>query len=136
MVNMDTRKCRINVANGGIIKMPGLTEEDKETAKSPEMRIYIRQGVHHPNWIGWPNGNDDFKETGVLIQTLDDQTARVLLVIDEAVPLNTLAVLKCAYEHLGYILHIDYATVLRQLSKEKDKIEDAPSESLPSMEVA
>jgi len=133
---MDTRKCRINVANGGIIKMPGLTEEDKERAKSPEMRIYIRQGVHHPNWIGWPNGNDDFKETGVLIQTLDDQTARVLLVIDEAVPLNTLAVLKCAYEHLGYILHIDYATVLRQLSKEKDKIEDSPSESLPSMEVA
>lgn len=133
---MGAGRQEISVANGKTIALPNLTEDDEERAKSPEMRIYIRQGVHHPNWIGWPNGNDDFNQTGVLIQTLDDQTARVLLVIDEAVPLNTLAVLKCAYEHLGYILHIDYATVLRQLSKDKDKIEDAPSGSLPSMEVA
>jgi hypothetical protein len=126
----------IGVANGGIITLPGLTEEDKERAKSREMRVYIRHGVHHPDWIGFPNANDDFRQTGIVIQTLDDQTARALLVIDEAEPLNTLAVLKFAYDYLGYVLHIDHATVLRQLSHKKSITEDVLPETLTSMEVA
>lgn len=127
---------QIDVANGRIITLPGLTEEDKERARSQEMRVYIRHGVHHPDWIGFPNANDDFRQTGIVIQTLDDQTARALLVIDEAEPLNTLAVLKFAYDYLGYALHIDHATVLRQLSGKKNMTEDVLSETLPSMEVA
>ena len=126
----------IDVANDRIISLPGLTEEDKERARSQEMRVYIRHGVHHPDWIGFPNANDDFRQTGIVIQTLDDQTARALLVIDEAEPLNTLAVLKFAYDHMGYVLHIDHATVLRQLSNKKNITEDVLPETLPSMEVA
>ena len=126
----------INVANGRIITLPGLTEEDKERAISPEMRVYLRHGIHHPDWIGFPNANDNFRQTGIVIQTLDDQTARALLVIDEAEPLNTLAVLQFAYDHLGYVLHIDHATVLRQLSDKRNTAEEALSETLPSMEVA
>lgn len=126
----------IDVANGRIITLPGLTEEDKERARSQDMRVYIRHGVHHPDWIGFPNANDDFRQTGIVIQTLDDQTARALLVIDEAEPLNTLAVLKFAYDHMGYVLHIDHATVLRQLSNKKNITEDVLPETLPSMEVA
>jgi hypothetical protein len=126
----------IDVANDRIITLPGLTEEDKERARSQEMRVYIRHGVHHPDWIGFPNANDDFRQTGIVIQTLDDQTARALLVIDEAEPLNTLAVLKFAYDHMGYVLHIDHATVLRQLSNKKNITEDVLPETLPSMEVA
>ena len=125
----------IDVANGRIITLPGLTEEDKERARSQEMRVYIRHGVHHPDWIGFPNANDDFRQTGIVIQTLDDQTARALLVIDEAEPLRTLAVLKFAYDHMGYVLHIDHATVLLQLSNKKNTTEDVLSETLPSMEV-
>ena len=125
----------IDVANGRIITLPGLTEEDKERARSQEMRVYIRHGVHHPDWIGFPNANDDFRQTGIVIQTLDDQTARALLVIDEAEPLHTLAVLKFAYDHMGYVLHIDHATVLLQLSNKKNTTEDVLSETLPSMEV-
>ena len=126
----------IDVANDRIITLPGLTEEDKERARSQDMRVYIRHGVHHPDWIGFPNANDDFRQTGIVIQTLDDQTARALLVIDEAEPLNTLAVLKFAYDHMGYVLHIDHATVLRQLSNKKNITEDVLPETLPSMEVA
>ena len=126
----------IDVANDRIITLPGLTEEDKERARSQDMRVYIRHGVHHPDWIGFPNANDDFRQTGIVIQTLDDQTARALLVIDEAEPLNTLAVLKFAYDHMGYVLHIDNATVLRQLSNKKNITEDVLPETLPSMEVA
>ena len=126
----------IDVANDRIITLPGLTEEDKERARSQDMRVYIRHGVHHPDWIGFPNANDDFRQTGIVIQTLDDQTARALLVIDEAEPLNTLAVLKFAYDHMGYVLHIDHATVLRQLSNKKNITEDVLHETLPSMEVA
>ena len=125
----------IDVANDRIITLPGLTEEDKERARSQEMRVYIRHGVHHPDWIGFPNANDDFRQTGIVIQTLDDQTARALLVIDEAEPLRTLAVLKFAYDHMGYVLHIDHATVLLQLSNKKNTTEDVLSETLPSMEV-
>ena len=127
---------QIDVANDRIITLPGLTEEDKERARSQDMRVYIRHGVHHPDWIGFPNANDDFRQTGIVIQTLDDQTARALLVIDEAEPLNTLAVLKFAYDHMGYVLHIDHATVLRQLSNKKNITEDVLPETLPSMEVA
>ena len=126
----------IDVANDRIITLPGLTEEDKERARSQDMRVYIRHGVHHPDWIGFPNANDYFRQTGIVIQTLDDQTARALLVIDEAEPLNTLAVLKFAYDHMGYVLHIDHATVLRQLSNKKNITEDVLPETLPSMEVA
>ncbi len=133
---MQASKPEINVANGETITLPELSVEDKERAISPEMRIYIRQGLHHPNWIGWPNANSDFNQTGVLIQALDDQTARALLVIDEADPLNTLAVLKFAYDHLGYVLHIDHATVARQLSDKKNTTGDVIPETLPSMEVA
>ena len=133
---MSEKTHEIDVANGKIITLLGLTEEDKERARSQEMRVYIRHGVHHPDWIGFPNANDDFRQTGIVIQTLDDQTARALLVIDEAEPLNTLAVLKFAYDHMGYVLHIDHATVLRQLSNKKNITEDVLPETLPSMEVA
>ena len=133
---MSKKTDEIDVANGRIIALPGLTEEDKVRAISQEMRVYIRHGVHHPDWIGFPNANDDFRQTGIVIQTLDDQTARALLVIDETEPLNTLAVLKFAYDHMGYVLHIDHATVLRQLSNKKNITEDVLPETLPSMEVA
>ena len=133
---MQASKPEINVANGETITLPELTIEDKRRAISPEMRVYIRQGLHHPNWIGWPNANSDFNQTGVLIQALDDQTARVLLVIDEPEPKNTLAVLRFAYDHLGYILHIDYATVLRQILRDENEAEEIQVEALPSMEFA
>ena len=133
---MSEKTHKINVANGRIITLPGLREEDKESAISPDMRVYIRHGIHHPDWIGFPNANDDFRQTGIVIQALDDETARALLVIDEAEPMITLAVLKFAYEHMGYVLHIDHATVLRQSSNEKNTGEEALPETLTSMEVA
>ena len=92
-MNMNTEN--IEVANGGRITLPALNEEDKEFGMTAEIRTYIRQTIHHPNWIGWPT-TEEFGKLGVLLQPLDDQTARALLVIDDEPALRFLATLQFA----------------------------------------
>lgn len=127
----------IEVANGESITLPGLSEEERVLGMTPETRRFIRQRIHHPNLIGWPD-IDEFGYTGVLIQPLDDQTARALLVIDEEESKRYLAKLKFAYEHIGYTLFIDHSTVFRQPwpRQEKFEDEDKPVSQMSSMEVA
>ena len=124
----------IDVANGRIITLPGLTEEDIKFGAMVDMRSYIRQNLHHPNWIGWPS-IEEFGRTGVLIQSLDDQTARALLVVDDECAKRFLATLKFAYENIGYTLYIDHATMLRPPYERIEAVEEAPVIQ-PSMEVA
>ena len=100
-MNMNTEN--IEVANGGRITLPALNEEDKEFGMSVEIRTYIRQTIHHPNLIGWPT-TEEFGKLGILLQPLDDQTARALLVIDDEPVMRFLATLQFAYEHIGYTL--------------------------------
>ena len=85
---MDTDEIEYEVANGGRITLPALNEEDKEFGMTAEIRTYIRQTIHHPNWIGWPT-TEEFGKVGVLLQPLDDQTARALLVIDDEQPCDS-----------------------------------------------
>jgi hypothetical protein len=127
----------IEVANGDSITLPGLSEEERVIGETPETRRFIRQIIHHPDFIGWPS-IEEFGKTGVLIQPLDDQTARALLVIDEEDSKRYLAMLKFAYEHIGYTLFIDHTTVFRQPWLRPDTGEDdAPAVSqMSSMEVA
>ena len=96
-MNMNTEN--IEVANGGRITLPELNDEDKEFGMTAEIRTYIRQTIHHPNWIGWPT-TEEFGKVGILLQPLDDQTARALLVIDDEHAMRFLATLRFAYEHL------------------------------------
>ena len=49
---MDTDDREYEVANGGRITLPALNEEDKKFGMTAEIRTYIRQTIHHPNWIG------------------------------------------------------------------------------------
>ena len=85
---MDRDEIEYEVANGGRITLPALNEEDKEFGMTAEIAL------------------------GVLLQPLDDQTARALLVIDDehaygrcSSPTNT-----------GYTLYIDHATMVRPRS--------------------
>ena len=134
---MEHEAYEANVANGGTIELPGLSEEDMENGRSPETRMYIRQNLHHPSWIGWP-AIEEFGKTGVLIQALDDQTARALLVIDDKHAKRFLSVLRYAYDYIGYTLHIDHATVFRTPWErpEHDSVPEIKHEVQPSMEVA
>ena len=73
---------------------------------------------------------------GVLLQPLDDQTARALLVIDDEHAMRFLATLQFAYEHIGYTLYIDHATMVRPRYERPEPVEKAPVSQPASMEVA
>ena len=132
---MDTDDREYEVANGRRITLPVLNEEDKEFGMTVEIRTYIRQTIHHPNWIGWPT-TEEFGKVGVLLQPLDDQTARALLVIDDEHAMRFLATLQFAYEHIGYTLYIDHATMVRPRYERPEPVEEAPVSQPASMEVA
>ena len=100
-----------------------------------EIRTYIRQTIHHPNWIGWPT-TEEFGKVGVLLHPLDDQTARALLVIDDEPAMRFLATLRFAYEHIGYTLYIDHATMVRPRYDRPEPVEEPPVSQPASMEVA
>jgi hypothetical protein len=85
--------------------------------------------------IGWPT-IEEFGKLGVLLQPLDDQTARALLVIDDEPVMRFLATLQFAYEHIGYTLYIDHATMMRPRYDRPDPVEDPHVSQPPSMEVA
>ena len=132
---MDTDDREYEVANGGRITLPALNEEDVEFGMTAEIRTFIRQTIHHPNWIGWPT-TEEFRKLGVLLQPLDDQTARALLVIDDEHAMRFLATLQFAYEHIGYTLYIDHATMVRPRYDRPEPVEEAPVSQPASMEVA
>jgi len=132
---METDEREYEVANGGRITLPALNEEDVEFGMTAEIRTYIRQTIHHPNWIGWPT-TEEFGKVGVLLQPLDDQTARALLVIDDEPAMRFLATLQFAYEHIGYTLYIDHATMVRPRYERPEPVEEAPVSQPASMEVA
>lgn len=74
--------------------------------------------------IGWPDATRDYKNVGFVLQALNHNTARVLLIVNDAPALELLALQHGAYMYWGYTLHIDEATVLRPRLKANDERED------------
>ena len=132
---MDSESTEYDVANGSRINLPELTKDDRDFGMTPKIRKFIRQTIHHPDWIGWPTIRD-FGNIGVLIQPLDDQTARVLLVIDEESALRFLATLRFAYAYIGYTLYIDNATMVRPRFERPELAGEVPVSQPSGMEVA
>ena len=132
---MDTDDREYEIANGGRITLPALNEEDKEFGMTAEIRTYIRQTIHHPNWIGWPT-IEEFGKLGVLLHPLDDQTARALLVIDDEPAMRFLATLLFAYDYIGYTLYIDHATMVRPRYERPEPVDEPPVSQPASVEVA
>ncbi|MDG1538919.1 MAG: hypothetical protein P8Q40_03205 [Candidatus Poseidonia sp.] len=139
-------KITFDVANGKKITLPELNEEQIELVQKEVCIEYMRNAIHHPNWVGWPDATHDYKNVGFVLQALNHNTARVLLVIDDAPVLDLLALQYGAYRHWGYTLHIDEATVLRPHLPPPEYEEDetaaeppqqtAPKTDLLGMEVA
>ena len=121
-----------NVANGKTITLPELNEEQITAVQSEQYIEYMRNAIHHPTWFGWPDATGDYKTIGFVLQALNHNTARVLLIVNDPSALEMLAMQYCAYVYWGYILHIDKATVLRpdlrQAKDEQSEIEDVDSE--------
>jgi hypothetical protein len=135
-----------NVANGKTITLPELNEEQIELVQKEVHIEYMRNAIHHPNWVGWPDATKSYKDVGFVLQALNHNTARVLLVIDHAPVVELLAAQYAAYQHWGYTLHIDEATVLRphlpppkydeDETAAKPPQQSAPKTDLLGMEVA
>ena len=104
-----------DVANGKTVTLPELNEEQITAVQSEQYIEYMRNAIHHPTWFGWPDATGDYKKIGFVLQALNHNTARVLLIVNDPSALEMLAMQYCAYVYWGYILHIDKATVLRSV---------------------
>ena len=69
------------VYDGRELILPTLTDREVSIAISSNAEEYIKNGVQSESAIGWVD-MVDFRESGVLLQSLDALTAKVLLVID------------------------------------------------------
>jgi hypothetical protein len=103
----------ITVANDATLKLPALSDDKLAHIKSKSVDKYIREIIHATHTLGWPDAADIFSTTGIVIQALDERTARVILVVDDHIVRTNLAVYAAIYAHWDYTLLIDQATFLR-----------------------
>lgn len=107
------------VYDGRELILPTLTDREVSIAISSNAEEYIKNGVHSESAIGWTD-MVDFRESGVLLQSLDALTAKVLLVIDHPNALFLLAMYNRTYSHFGLRLIIDETTVFRSPFTDSD----------------
>jgi len=107
------------VYDGRELILPTLTDREVSIAISSNAEDHIKIGVHSESTIGWVD-MVDFRESGVLLQSLDALTAKVLLVIDHPNALFLLAMYNRTYSHFGLRLIIDETTVFRSPFTESD----------------
>ena len=101
------------LANDASLTLPALSEGQLTIAMKDGWIGYIRHTVHNPNRMGWPDPAEEYPTLGVMLQALNDRTARVVLVADDEYAIGNLAVYVAAYTHWGFELLIDTATFLR-----------------------
>ena len=107
------------VYDGRELILPTLTDREVSIAISSNAEEYIKNGVQSESAIGWVD-MVDFRESGVLLQSLDALTAKVLLVIDHPNALFLLAMYNRTYSHFGLRLIIDETTVFRSPFTDSD----------------
>jgi hypothetical protein len=108
----------ITVANNMTLIIPELCEKKLALAMKEEVGEYIRKTIHNPYSLGWPDPADDFPSMGIVLQALDEKTARVLLVAGDLRARTNVALHCAAYAHMGFTLLIDQATFLREIPEE------------------
>lgn len=107
------------VYDGRELILPTLTDREVSIAISSDAEEYIKSGVQSESAIGWAD-MVDFGKSGVLLQSLDALTAKVLLVIDHPNALFLLAMYNRTYSHFGLRLIIDETTVFRSPFTDSD----------------
>lgn len=99
------------VYGGRAIQLPVLDMSNLKIAASQEARDFVRDQLHDPATIGFPDMGL-FKGHGVILQPLNATTSHVLLVVDDEMALVMMAMLNHTYQVMGYELIYDTTTTL------------------------
>lgn len=110
---MNEKQQTYNVANNMKLTLPALNEEQIAIATKEEWVDFIRHRIHNPNHMGWPDAVEEYHQMGLMLQALNERTARVVLVVDDEFARSNLAIYAAAYAHWGFELLIDTATFVR-----------------------
>lgn len=101
----------ITVANDAKLILPAY-DYDSNMELNEDTEEYIRNSIHSIHTIGWPGVTSLFATSGIIIQALDERTARVNLVLDVFNARSALAVHAAIYTRIGFTLIIDQTTFL------------------------
>jgi hypothetical protein len=130
-----SKKATVNrtftVSDGRTLTLPLLSLHSLEVASSYEAAAYVVEYIHNPESIGMPHVNL-FRDCGIIIQTLNNTTAHVLVVADDEQALNHIAKYHHTYSKLGYTLIFDETTFLAEMPKISKSGDSSESPSTPT----
>jgi len=83
-----------------------------EIATDEDAEQFVKEIIHDEGTLGFPLFSI-YKKYGIMFQAIDATTAHVLLIINEKLSLETLAMFNHIYNRIGFNLIIDNMTVFR-----------------------
>jgi len=92
--------------------LPLLSIHQLEIATDEDAEQFVKEMIHDEEALGFPLFSM-YKKYGIMFQAIDATSARVLLVINDELSLETLAIFNHIYNRIGFNLIIDNMTVFR-----------------------
>jgi len=94
------------------LTLPLLSLHQLEIAADEDTEQFVKEIIHDEEALGFPLFSM-YKKYGIMFQAIDATSARVLLVINDELSLETLAIFNHIYNRIGYNLIFDNMTVFR-----------------------
>ena len=94
------------------LTLPLLSLHQLEIATDEDAEQFVKEMIHDEEALGFPLFSM-YKKYGIMFQAIDATSARVLLVINDELSLETLAIFNHIYNRIGFNLIIDNMTVFR-----------------------
>ena len=92
--------------------LPLLSIHQLEIATDEDAEQFVKEMIHDEGTLGFPLFSI-YKKYGIMFQAIDATTAHVLLIINEKLSLETLAMFNHIYNRIGFNLIFDKMTVFR-----------------------
>jgi hypothetical protein len=92
--------------------LPLLSIHQLEIATDEDAEQFVKEMIHDEGTLGFPLFSI-YKKYGIMFQAIDATTAHVLLIINEKLSLETLAMFNHIYNRIGLNLIFDKMTVFR-----------------------
>ena len=92
--------------------LPLLSIHQLEIATDEDAEQFVKEIIHDEGTLGFPLFSI-YKKYGIMFQAIDATTAHVLLIINEKLSLETLAMFNHIYNRIGLNLIFDKMTVFR-----------------------
>ena len=92
--------------------LPLLSIHQLEIATDEGAEQFVKEMIHDEGTLGFPLFSI-YKKYGIMFQAIDATTAHVLLIINEKLSLETLAMFNHIYNRIGFNLIFDKMTVFR-----------------------